>query len=134
LRVALHRVLAPKFLSSTNANLCEHVNADAINLSLASASTKKSPTLLQPGAGMGGLFAAYDMDSLDSLPAKKESMMKVLGAAREVNKDQTGHLMSKIAGRIQSIEGKQVGMLGLAFKPNTNAVEGSPRPCASRKR
>ena len=51
--------------------------------------------------------------------------MKVLGAAREVNEDLTGHLISKIAAAVKSIQGTQVGLLGLAFKPNTNAVEGS---------
>ena len=74
---------------------------------------------------MGGLFAETDMDSLDKLATENGIVMKVLGAARAVNDDLTGHLISKIAAAMQSIQGKQVGMLGLAFKPNTNAVEGS---------
>ena len=127
LRVASTAFLATK-ISFINeiANLCEHVNADAINLSLALGLDKKiAPRCLQPGAGMGGLFAATDMDSLDKLASDNGIVMKVLSAAREVNNDQTGHLIGKISAAMQSIEGKQVGMLGLAFKPNTNAVEGS---------
>src|SRR2546430_7717413 len=47
------------------ASLCEHVGADAMNLSLALGLDKKiAPRCLQPGAGMGGLFAESDMDSL----------------------------------------------------------------------
>ena len=127
LRVASTAFLATK-ISFINeiANLCERVNADAINLSLALGLDKKiAPRCLQPGAGMGGLFAETDMDSLGKLAKDNGIVMKVLGAAREVNEDLTGHLIEKISKAMQSIQGKQVGMLGLAFKPNTNAVEGS---------
>jgi len=127
LRVASTAFLATK-ISFINeiANLCERVNADAINLSLALGLDKKiAPRCLQPGAGMGGLFAETDMDSLGKLATDHGIVMKVLGAAREVNEDLTGHLISKIAAAVKSIQGTQVGLLGLAFKPNTNAVEGS---------
>ncbi len=127
LRVATTAFLATK-ISFINeiANLCERVNADAVNLSLALGLDKKiAPRCLQPGAGMGGLFAETDMDSLSRLASENGIVMKVLGAAREVNNDLTGHLIGKISAAMQSIEGKQVGMLGLAFKPNTNAVDGS---------
>src|SRR6266545_6006736 len=50
------------------AGLCEHVHADAVNLSLALGLDKKiGPRCLQAGAGMGGLFAQSDMDSLARL-------------------------------------------------------------------
>ena len=53
--------------------LCEHVDADAVNLSLALGLDKKiAPRCLQPGAGMGGLFAESDMESLAELgPAER---------------------------------------------------------------
>ena len=52
-------------------SLCEHVNADAVNLSLALGLDKKiAPRCLQPGAGMGGLFAETDMESLADWPAR----------------------------------------------------------------
>jgi UDPglucose 6-dehydrogenase len=127
LRVATTAFLATK-ISFINeiANLCERVNADAVNLSLALGLDKKiAPRCLQPGAGMGGLFAETDMDSLGQLARENGIVMKVLGAAREVNEDLTDHLIRKISTAMQCIEGKQVGILGLAFKPNTNAVEGS---------
>jgi len=61
------------------------------HLSLASASTKNRPTLPPTGSRMGGSSLLYDMDSLDKLASEKGIVMKVLGAAREVNNDQTGH-------------------------------------------
>src|SRR5438270_6596488 len=50
------------------ATLCERVNADAVNLALALGLDKEIATrCLQPGAGMGGVFAESDVDSLAAL-------------------------------------------------------------------
>src|SRR5690349_7056472 len=107
-------------------SLCEHVNADAVSLSLALGLDKKiAPRCLQPGAGMGGLFAELDLDSLTSLASSKGQNLKVLSAAREVNGSLPDQLAGKIARALQSIQNKHVGVLGLAFKPNTNSVAGS---------
>jgi UDPglucose 6-dehydrogenase len=106
--------------------LCEKVNADAINLSLALGLDKKiAPRCLQPGAGMGGRFAESDMTSLSDLAQQKGVSLKVLNAAREVNGALAERLVEKISSMIDRVENKQLGMLGLAFKPNTNSVAGS---------
>lgn len=108
------------------ASLCEHVNADAVNLSLALGLDKKiAPRCLQPGAGMGGLFAESDMDSLDELARENGIALRVLSAARQVNQNLAENLADKISGIVQSVQNKDVGILGLAFKPNTNSVAGS---------
>src|SRR5436309_11105 len=51
--------------------------------------------------------------------------LKVLSAAREVNHFLADRLVEKIATVLNSVENKEVGILGLAFKPNTNSVAGS---------
>ncbi|MEY2413712.1 MAG: UDPglucose 6-dehydrogenase [Acidobacteriaceae bacterium] len=108
------------------AALCEKVNADAVNLALALGLDKKiAPRCLQPGAGMGGLFAESDMDSLVQLAQNNGVSLKVLSAARDVNHNLAEHLVEKLAGVMQSVQNKNVGILGLAFKPNTNSVAGS---------
>lgn len=108
------------------AALCERVNADAVNLALALGLDKKiAPRCLQPGAGMGGVFAESDMDSLSALAQSHGIPLKVLGAARDVNQYMTDRLVDKIAATLDSVENKEVGILGLAFKPNTNSVAGS---------
>jgi len=108
------------------ASLCERVNADAVNLALALGLDKKiAPRCLQPGAGMGGLFAESDMDSLAKLAQQNGVSLKVLSAAREVNHSLAEGLATKIAGFVDSVQNKDVGILGLAFKPNTNSVAGS---------
>jgi len=108
------------------ATLCERVNADAVNLALALGLDKKiAPRCLQPGAGMGGVFAESDMNSLSELAQSHGVSLKVLSAAREVNHTLADRLVEKIAVALNSVENKEVGILGLAFKPNTNSVAGS---------
>jgi UDPglucose 6-dehydrogenase len=108
------------------ANLCERVNADAVNLALALGLDKKiAPRCLQPGAGMGGVFAESDMDSLVHLAQSHGVSLKVLNAARDVNLTLAERLVEKITLALNSVENKEVGILGLAFKPNTNSVAGS---------
>src|SRR6202140_5588691 len=108
------------------AALCERVNADAVNLALALGLDKKiAPRCLQPGAGMGGVFAESDMDSLAELAKNNGVSLKVLSAARDVNLCLADQLVDKIAQALNSVENKDVGILGLAFKPNTNSVAGA---------
>jgi len=108
------------------AGLCERVNGDAVQLSLALGLDKKiGPRCLQAGAGMGGLFAQSDMDSLARLAQQNNVELKILSAAREVNLSLADGLAEKISACLHSLQDKDVGLLGLAFKPNTNSVAGS---------
>ncbi len=108
------------------AGLCEHVHADAVSLSLALGLDKKiAPRCLQPGAGMGGIFAQRDMDSLTTLARANNVDLKVLNAAREVNLTLADRLLEKVAVALDTVQNKDVGILGLSFKPNTNSIAGS---------
>ena len=74
---------------------------------------------------MGGVFAESDMDSLVELAKQNGVPLRVLSAARDVNLTLAERLVEKIALALNSVENKDVGILGLAFKPNTNSVAGS---------
>jgi UDPglucose 6-dehydrogenase len=108
------------------AGLCERVNGDAVHLSLALGLDKKiGPRCLQAGASMGGLFAQSDMDALATLAQENHVPLRILTAAREVNQSLADGMAEKISSYLQSLQNKDVGILGLAFKPNTNSVAGS---------
>lgn len=108
------------------ASLCEHVKADAVDLALALGLDKRiAPRCLQPGVGFGGAFVEAEMDSLAQLATGSGVSLKILSAAREVNRNYSERIVGKIAGAVDSLPGKEVGLLGLAFKPNTNSVAGS---------
>ncbi len=79
------------------ANLCEKVNADAVDLALALGLDKKiAPRCLQPGAGFGGSFVESDMDSLVQLANGQGISLKILAAAREVNRSLSERVTTKI--------------------------------------
>jgi UDPglucose 6-dehydrogenase len=65
------------------------------------------------------------MNSLAQLASEKGITLKVLSAAREVNQALAERVMEKLSSMVESVENKEVGILGLAFKPNTNSVAGS---------
>src|SRR5208283_781125 len=74
---------------------------------------------------MGGIFAESDMESITGLARENHVDLKVLNAAREVNLKQADRLMQKVSDALETVCNKDVGILGLAFKPNTNSVAGS---------
>src|SRR5215468_9479178 len=106
-------------------SLCERISADAVDLSLALRLDKRiAPRCLQPGS-LGGSFTESDMDAMANLAAGSGVSLKILTAAREVNQEFCNRIMQKISGALETVNGKQVGLLGLAFKPNTNSVASS---------
>lgn len=108
------------------ANLCDHIQADATDLALAMGLDKKiGPRCLQPGSRIGGAFVEGEMDLLASLGDKYGVSLKVLSAAREVNHDFSDRIMEKLTSVMPTVVGREVGILGLAFKPNTNCIVGS---------
>lgn len=116
------------------ASLCEHVNADAMDLAMALGLDKKiAPRCLTPGVGLGGNFVEADMDSLARLATDNGVSLRVLSAAREVNQSHTARLIQKISRAIETLSDKRVGLLGLAFKPHTSSVAGSASLALARE-
>ena len=113
------------FINEVSA-LCERVSADAVDLALALGLDKKiGPRCLQPGAGFGGPFVESDMDALAQLAAGNGVSLRVLSAAREVNLAMCDRVVAKLSNVLESVSGKEFGILGLSFKPHTNSVAGS---------
>jgi len=107
-------------------SLCEHVNADAVDLALALGLDKRiAPRCLQPGAALGGQFVEGDLDALAELASSAGVSLKVVGAAREVNRTLADNVVAKMSHALHQLKGKEVGILGLAFKPHTNSVASS---------
>jgi len=108
------------------ATLCERVEADAVEMAMALGLDKRiAPRCLQPGAGFGGTFVENEMEALEQLAFGNGVSLRVLGAAREVNQGMSGRIADKISLLLESVPGKEVSILGLAFKPHTNSVAAS---------
>jgi UDPglucose 6-dehydrogenase len=116
------------------AELCEHVNADALDLSLALGLDKRiAPRCLQAGVGIGGSFVESDIASLASLAQRNGVELKMLAAAQAVSRQQAGRTMRKIAEVMPTLRDKRVGLLGLAMKPHTSSVAGSAAVALARQ-
>jgi UDPglucose 6-dehydrogenase len=116
------------------ASLCEHVNADAVDMALAMGLDKKiSPRCLQPGAGFGGPFVEADMNALSQLAAASGVSLRILSAAREVNQSYPDRVVEKLSTLVKPVAGKEVGVLGLSFKPHTSSVAASSSLEVARK-
>ena len=116
------------------AALCEHVRADAVDLALALGLDKKiAPRCLQPGAAFGGPFAEQEMQSLAELAEGRGVPLRILAAAREVHSGLSEGVVDKISSMVSSVCGKEVGILGMAFKPHSSSVAGSASVALARR-
>jgi UDPglucose 6-dehydrogenase len=59
------------------------------------------------------------------LAANSGYHFQLLGAVIEVNELQKRRVVSKLTRRLDSLAGKRIGLLGLAFKPNTDDMRGA---------
>lgn len=107
------------------ANLCERVGADvhvvAHGMGL---DGRIGPKFLHPGPGYGGSCLPKDTQALVRL-AKSEGdgyELEVVEAAIRANAKQQAMMVEKIIQAVGSLEGKTLGVFGLAFKPNTDDI------------
>jgi UDPglucose 6-dehydrogenase len=52
--------------------------------------------------------------------------MPIVTAAREVNQRQRLRVVEKLLGELKILKGRTIGLLGLAFKPNTDDLRDAP--------
>jgi UDPglucose 6-dehydrogenase len=64
--------------------------------------------------------------ALVSTAAEYKLDMPIVKAAREVNRHQRDVVVEKLLGALRILKGRTVGLLGLAFKPNTDDLREAP--------
>lgn len=110
------------------ANLCELVGAD-VNMVRKGigADSRIGSKFLYPGCGYGGSCFPKDVKALIKTAEKNGYSMKVLKAVEEVNEKQKSILFEKLMNHFNNnIQGKQIAMWGLAFKPETDDMREAP--------
>jgi UDPglucose 6-dehydrogenase len=109
------------------ANLCERVGADvrlvAKGMGLDGRIGSK---FLHPGPGYGGSCFPKDTTALLQIAKEKGYDLELLKSVIEVNARQRSIMIEKISKALGSLKGKTLGVLGLAFKPNTDDIRESP--------
>jgi UDPglucose 6-dehydrogenase len=134
IKYASNAFLATK-LSFINeiANLCDKTGADVHTVACAMGLDKRiSPYFLRPGPGFGGSCFPKDIQALLYTARNHEVVCSVIEGALETNERQKHvpvekltQLFSKRFG-IDSVQGKCIAVLGLAFKGNTDDIRFSP--------
>jgi UDPglucose 6-dehydrogenase len=109
------------------ANICELVGADVQVVAKAMGLDGRiSPKFLHAGPGFGGSCFPKDTLALTKIAEKAGTRAIIVESVIEVNKRQKMKVVKKLLKFIPNLKGKEIGILGLAFKPNTDDVRESP--------
>jgi len=124
IKYASNAFLASK-ISFINAmsRVCEACGANVADVAKGMGMDKRiGDQFLQSGLGWGGSCFPKDVQGLIKSSEGLGYDFQMLRAVEEINETQTTHFVDRIEKRIGGLKGKLVGMLGLAFKPNTDDI------------
>jgi UDPglucose 6-dehydrogenase len=127
IKLAANAFLATK-ISFINeiANVCEETGADVIEVSRGvGLDDRIGSRFLQAGIGFGGSCFSKDVSALKLLAANSGYHFQLLNAVIEVNELQKRRVVSKLQRHLGDLAGKRIGLLGLAFKPETDDMRGA---------
>jgi UDPglucose 6-dehydrogenase len=103
------------------ANVCEETGADVVEVAKGMGLDNRiGPKFLQAGIGFGGSCFPKDVTALKQLAGNSGYHFQLLNSVIEVNELQKRRVMNKLEKHLGSLVGKEIGLLGLAFKPNTD--------------
>lgn len=89
--------------------------------------TRIGKRFLFPGIGYGGSCFPKDVKALIKSSKQVDYDFKILNAVEDVNEDQKIYIMPKVNKYFKGdLEGKKIGLWGLAFKPNTDDIREAP--------
>jgi UDPglucose 6-dehydrogenase len=124
IKLASNAFLATK-ISFINeiANVSEELGADVREVSRGMGLDDRiGPKFLQAGVGFGGSCFPKDVQALKQLAGNTGYHFQLLTAVVEVNELQKRRTISKLQKHLGSLAGKEVALLGVAFKPDTDDV------------
>ena len=114
--------------------LSEKVGADIVQVARGMGLDARIGTrFLQAGIGWGGSCFGKDTAALIATAGEYGLQMPIVAAAREVNKHQRERVVEKLLAELRILKGRTIGLLGLAFKPNTDDLREAPALDIARK-
>jgi UDPglucose 6-dehydrogenase len=123
IKYASNAFLATKIsFANSIANLCDLVGADVIQVIKGMGNdTRIGSAFLNAGLGYGGSCFPKDTSALVRTAENAGYEFKILRAVMDVNHEQPVRFLDKVRQVMGgSFAGKKIGILGLAFKPNTD--------------
>ena len=109
------------------AQICDHVGADVLKVADGMGLDKRiGRRFLDAGIGYGGSCFPKDVDAFIRLSEKSGYHFNLLKEVRQVNEEQKNLFVRLIEDKLWIVKDKTLGVLGLAFKPNTDDMRNAP--------
>lgn len=109
------------------ADLCERLGANVEEVTRAiGLDPRIGPQFLRAGLGFGGFCLPKDIQAFIRLAERAGVDFGLLKEVERVNKQRIELFLDRARGALWVVKDKQVGVLGLAFKPNTDDIRFAP--------
>jgi UDPglucose 6-dehydrogenase len=109
------------------ASICEALGADVKEVAVGMGYDRRiGPDFLDAGIGYGGSCFPKDVQALAHMAAVHGCHPQLLRAVMDINRDQRRQAIHKLRALLGTLDEKVVGVLGLAFKPNTDDMREAP--------
>lgn len=109
------------------ANICEALGADVKEVAAGMGyDTRIGSQFLEAGLGYGGSCFPKDVLALAHMATEKGRHPQLLHAVMEINADRRKQVAKRVERMLGGFNGKVIGLLGLAFKPNTDDMRDAP--------
>ncbi len=108
-------------------DICDAVGADVTRVAEGlGLDPRISPAFLKAGIGFGGYCFPKDLRALAHLAEQQGVDCSLLRAVERINSQRVEVFLDKVRNSVWVISGKKLGVLGLAFKPNTDDIREAP--------
>jgi len=109
------------------ADICEKTGADIEKVAEGMGYDPRiGVSFLKAGIGFGGFCFPKDLQAFIRIAEKLNYDFALLKEVEKINKNRPKILLDKIERALGTMEGKTIGILGLAFKPNTDDIRFAP--------
>jgi UDPglucose 6-dehydrogenase len=109
------------------ADLCERVNADVTQVVEGIGRDPRiGPHFLSPGIGFGGYCLPKDVKAFVHMAETSGVDFSLLREVERVNQQRVTQFLKKVRQALWVLNGKVIGVLGAAFKPNTDDIREAP--------
>jgi UDPglucose 6-dehydrogenase len=107
-------------------NLCKKLGIDAYDVATGMGlDTRIGRSFLDSGIGWGGSCFPKDVDALIAWAKEIKEPTRIIESTKAVNTDQPLRLVNLLRKHIPKLKGTTIGILGLAFKPDTDDIRDS---------
>ncbi|HEX5413154.1 MAG TPA: UDP-glucose/GDP-mannose dehydrogenase family protein [Terriglobia bacterium] len=108
-------------------DLCELLGANVEEVTRAMGlDARIGPQFLAAGLGFGGSCLPKDVQAFIRLAEQAGMDFALLKEVERLNRQRVQHFVEKVRKALWVIKDKKIGVLGLAFKPNTDDIRSSP--------